>query len=192
MSSSSNSAAQFSGSQPGAARFTLRPYRVGDLGWIVHRQGLLYATEYGWDETFEALVAEIGAKFVKRHDPERERCWVAELDGAVVGSVFVVRQSKTVAKLRLLYVERSARGMGLGRALVRECIAFAHAAGYRKLMLWTNDVLVSARRIYQAEGFKLVRQEPHHSFGKDQLGQYWALSLHQSNPARARPPTAGC
>jgi DNA-binding MarR family transcriptional regulator/GNAT superfamily N-acetyltransferase len=157
--------------------YTLRPHRVGDIGWIAHRQGLLYAQEYGWDETFEALVAEIAASFVRNFDPERERCWVAERDGEVVGSVFLVRHSDEVAKLRLLYVEPSARGLGLGRRLVDECIAFARAKEYRTLTLWTNDVLVAARGIYQATGFQLVKEEAHHSFGKDLVGQTWNLEL---------------
>ncbi|WP_201863703.1 bifunctional helix-turn-helix transcriptional regulator/GNAT family N-acetyltransferase [Microvirga soli] len=159
------------------ASYTLRPHRVGDIGWIAHRQGLLYAEEYGWDETFEALVAEIAAAFVRNFDPEREHCWIAERDGEIVGSVFLVRHSDEIAKLRLLYVEPSARGLGLGRRLVEECIAFARAKGYRTLTLWTNDVLVAARGIYQATGFRLVRQDAHHSFGKDLVGQTWNLDL---------------
>ena len=157
--------------------FALRPLQVGDIGWIVHRQGLLYAQEYGWDLSFEALVAEIAAAFVKHLDAAREHCWIAERQGRVVGSVFLVRAADDVARLRLLYVEPDARGLGIGRRLTDECIAFARAAGYRRLTLWTNDVLVSARRIYQAAGFRLVASEPHVSFGKSLVGQHWDLTL---------------
>jgi DNA-binding MarR family transcriptional regulator/GNAT superfamily N-acetyltransferase len=157
--------------------YSLRPLQIGDVGWIIHRQGLLYAQEYGWDVSYEALVAEILGGFVKNFDPARENAWVAERQGAIAGSVFLVRESATVAKLRLLYVEPSARGLGIGRHLVDACIAFARDKGYRTLRLWTNDVLVSARRIYQAAGFRLTKEERHHSFGKDLVGQTWELAL---------------
>ena len=157
--------------------YVLRGLRSGDIGWIVHRQGILYAQEYGWDETFEALVAEIAAAFVKTCNPKNERCWVAERQGEIVGSVFLVRATDALAKLRLLYVEPSARGLGIGGRLVEECILFARAKGYQTLTLWTNDVLVSARRIYEAAGFKLGKTERHHSFGKDLVGQNWDLAL---------------
>jgi GNAT superfamily N-acetyltransferase len=138
---------------------------------------VLYAREYGWDETFEALVAEIAAKFITDFDPKRERCWIAERDGEILGAVFVVAASDEEAKLRLLYVEPGARGLGIGRRLVEECVRFARDTGYRRLVLWTNDVLAAARRIYQSAGFRLVRSEAHHSFGKDLVGEFWELEL---------------
>lgn len=157
--------------------YIIRPHQPGDIGWIIHRQGLLYHEEYGWDETFEALVAEIAASFVMNFDPKLERCWIAEREGQVAGSVFVVKKTPDTAQLRLLYVDPGARGLGIGRRLVEECIRFARAHGYKTLTLWTNDILVSARRIYESSGFKLVAEEPHHSFGKDLVGQNWDLDL---------------
>ncbi len=157
--------------------YVIRPPQSGDIGWIVHRQGLLYNQEYGWDEQFEALVAEIAAKFFQSFDPERERCWVAEREGEIVGSVFCVKDSKTIARLRLLYVEPSARGLGVGTRLVDECIGFARRTGYRKITLWTNSVLHSARHIYERAGFHKVSEEPHHSYGHDLVSQTWELGL---------------
>ena len=157
--------------------YAIRPLKVGDIGWITHRQGILYTGEYGWDATYEALVAEILAGFVKNYDSTLERGWVAERDGGIIGSVFLVRASAEVAKLRLLYVEPAARGLGVGRRLVQECIDFARVKGYKTLTLWTNDVLVSARRIYQAAGFRLAKEERHRSFGKELVGQTWDLAL---------------
>lgn len=157
----------------------LRPPRPGDMGWIVHRQGALYASEYGWDTTFEGLVAEIVAGFLRANDPRRERCWIAESGGAIAGSIFLVRESDAVAKLRLLYVEPAARGQGIGQKLVAACVAFARAAGYQTITLYTNDILVSARRIYEAAGFTLTKEWKHHSYGKDLTGQIWDLELSQ-------------
>lgn len=155
----------------------LRDPEPGDLGWIIHRQAVLYAEEYGWDATFEALLTEIVAGFVKHFDPACERCWVAEGEAQILGAVFVVRDDATTARLRMLYVEPAARGQGLGRRLVETSIAFARAKGYRQMTLWTNDVLTAARRIYEATGFTLVRSEPHRSFGQELMGQIWQRPL---------------
>ncbi len=157
--------------------FTLRDLRPCDMGWVIHRQTVLYAQEYGWNNEFEALAAEIGAKFIREFDPTMERAWIAERDGQIVGAVFVVQQDDTTAKLRMLYVEASARGLGLGARLVDECLTFARQAGYTRMVLWTNSVLVSARRIYEHAGFELLEEEPHHSFGHDLIGQVWGREL---------------
>ncbi len=159
------------------APYLLRPHHSGDMGWVVHRHAVLYAQEYGLDEEFEALVAEIVAKFIRHFDPNKERCWIAEQEGENVGSVFIVKQSPTVAKLRLLLVEPKARGLGLGARLVDECIQFARRTGYRKITLWTNSVLLSARHIYRAAGFRMIHEERHHSFGQDLIGETWELKL---------------
>lgn len=162
---------------PRRAPFILRPHQPGDMGWIVSRHGALYAREYGWDETFEALVAEIAAQFLRAFDPKRERCWLAEMNGATVGSVMVVRKSDAVAQLRLLLVEAQARGCGIGQRLVEECVRFARQTGYERITLWTNDNLHAAIHLYVQAGFRLVREEPHHSFGCDLVGQHWELDL---------------
>jgi len=156
---------------------SIREHRPGDIGWVISAHGRLYFEVYGWDVTFEALVAEIAAKFLREFRPGQERCFIAELDGEPVGSAFVVQESQEVAKLRLVLVETRAQGLGLGKRLVREAIAFAGAAGYRRMTLWTNDILHAARAIYIAEGFRLVAEEQHHSFGKDLVGQNWERDL---------------
>jgi DNA-binding MarR family transcriptional regulator/GNAT superfamily N-acetyltransferase len=157
--------------------YLLRPHHPGDLGWVVHRQAILYAQDYGWDETYEALAAEIVAQFIRNYDAKRERCWIAEKDGARVGAVFVAKASDEVAKLRLLHVEAEARGLGIGKRLVEECVRFAQQAGYQKITLWTQSILYAARHIYEQVGFRIVHQEQHHSFGKDLTAETWELVL---------------
>jgi DNA-binding MarR family transcriptional regulator/GNAT superfamily N-acetyltransferase len=156
---------------------TLRSHRAGDIGWVIERHSVIYTQEYGWNMKFEALVGEIASKFLAENNPRRERCWIAELDGVRVGCVFLVERSRTIAQLRLLLVEPSARGHGIGQRLVDECITFAKKAGYSRMRLWTNDVLTSARRIYQAAGFRLIEEEKHSSWGKPLTSQTWELKL---------------
>ena len=157
--------------------YTLRSIQPGDMGWVVMQHGEIYAQEYGWNMEFEAMVAEICAKTIRKFKPEWERGWIAEAGGLRVGSVFVVRKSKNVAQLRMLVVTKDARGLGLGQRLVDECIAFARGKGYQKIALWTNSQLAAARGIYAARGFVLTGSETHHSFGHDMVGEFWELVL---------------
>ena len=157
--------------------YLLRPHRPGDMGWIVHRQAILYAEEYGWDETYEALAAEIVAQFIKNYDAKRERCWIAERDGVRAGAVFVAKASDDVAKLRLLHVEPETRGLGIGKRLVEECVRFARQTGYQRMTLWTQSILHAARHLYKHAGFHVVREEQHHSFGKNLTAETWELDL---------------
>jgi DNA-binding MarR family transcriptional regulator/GNAT superfamily N-acetyltransferase len=155
----------------------LRPHRPGDMGWVTSANATIYAQEYGWDITYEALVAKITAEFIENFNPKRERCWIAEIDGERVGSVFVVAKSDAVAKLRLLIIDPRARGLGLGKRLVEECLRFARDTGYDSMTLWTQSILTAARSIYARAGFKLVAEEPHHSFGVDLIGETWDIKL---------------
>ena len=170
--------------EPKGKAIALRAHRAGDIGWVISRHGKVYDDEYRWGLGFEALVGEIGARFLRGFDAKRERAWIAEMDGEPVGSVFVVKQSPTVAKLRLLLVEPHARGHGIGRRLVQQCIDFSRAAGYRKLVLWTQSNLTAARAIYAALGFRKVKSQPHREFGVPLVGEYWELKL-------ATPPRRG-
>jgi DNA-binding MarR family transcriptional regulator len=165
---------------PGAAAsepYILRPHQPGDMGWVVSRQGLLYVEEYGWDEQYEALAAKIAANFIEKFDARRERCWIAERKGETVGAVFLVKHSQSVAKLRLLHVEASARGLGIGKRLVEECVRFARRVGYKKITLWTQSILIAARHIYKQAGFRCVARKRHHSFGQNLVAETWELKL---------------
>ncbi|MGW5359481.1 bifunctional helix-turn-helix transcriptional regulator/GNAT family N-acetyltransferase [Actinopolymorpha pittospori] len=165
------------GERPAPSAYVIRPLRAGDLGWIVHRNAVVYADEYGWDASYEALVARIVADYIDHHDPRCEAGWIAEIDGEPVGAVLCVRKDDRTAQLRLLLVEPAARGSGVGSRLVEECVRFARRSGYADLVLWTNDVLAAARRVYERAGFVLEQSEPHRSFGQDLVGQWWRLGL---------------
>ena len=170
-------AAKAGGTEEGSPAYLLRSPRPGDMGWVVRQHGILYVDEFGWADWFEGLTAEVVAAFVQKRDPKRERCWIAEEDGENVGSVFCVRESDEVARLRMLLVGPEARGLGIGRRLVEECVRFARQAGYRRMTLWTYDVLRAARRVYADQGFTLVHQEPHSSFGGEMMEETWELDL---------------
>lgn len=157
--------------------YTIRSHRPGDMGMVIHRHGVLYHQEYNWDERFEALVAEICAQFIHNFDPRRERCWIAEVDAKFAGSIFLVKQDEETAKLRLLIVEPFARGLGLGKALTAECIDFARACGYKKVLLWTESQLLAARGIYARSGFRRISEEPYQNFGHDLVTETWELDL---------------
>jgi DNA-binding MarR family transcriptional regulator/N-acetylglutamate synthase-like GNAT family acetyltransferase len=165
------------GARAYASPVVLRRHRPGDIGWVVQRHGEIYAREYGWNEEFEALVADIAAKFIRNFDPARERCWIAERDGTRLGCIFLVAQDRSIAKLRLLLVEPEARGLGLGRRLIDACVAFARKAGYRRIVLWTQDNLDAARHLYAMAGFRRTSAKAHRSFGKDLVAETWSLRL---------------
>src|SRR5216683_959896 len=177
-------------STPEGLRYVLRPHRPGDMGWVVYREAALYAQEYGFDETFEALVARIVADFLMEFDPKRERCWIAEVNGQNVGHIFLVKHPTEpgTAKLRLLLVEPSARGLRIGSALVEECVKFARAVGYKKITLWTQSILVAARHAYQRAGFRLVEEKTNFQFGKDLMSQTWELDLRQNGVENGNLP----
>ena len=160
-----------------ASDVQLRPPRPGDIGWVIHRHGAIYAAEYGWDITFEAMVAKVAGEFIDKFDNRTDCCFIAERDGQILGSAFVVPKDETTAKLRLVYVESSERGTGVGRRLVESCMEFARQAGYARMTLWTNDVLVPARRLYEGLGFERTASAPHHSFGRDLVGETWERDL---------------
>ncbi|UCE58457.1 MAG: MarR family transcriptional regulator [Phycisphaerales bacterium] len=165
------------GEAPTTLSYILRPHEPGDIGWLTYRHAMLYSQEHGWDESFEALTAEILSEFLRNYDPKRERSWIAEANGEIVGCVFITKGSDTVAKLRLLLVEPKARGLGLGTRLVDECVRFSRRVGYRKITLYTNNVLLAARHIYEKAGFRRVKEWPHHSYGHDLIGEDWELDL---------------